>query len=46
MSSPVVLIALFASFSSSVCPIVDLLCSTVKLQIVRTASLLKHIDEA
>lgn len=47
MSSPVVRMAFFASFSSFACPIAGLLYSTVKLlEIVGTAFLLKHFDEA
>ena len=46
MSSPVVRMALFASFSSFVCPIAGLLCSMAKSQIVGTAYFLKYFDEA
>ena len=45
-SSPVVRRASFARFSSFVYPIAGLELSTVKLQIVGTASFLMQVDEA
>ena len=45
-SSPFVRSALFAYFSSFVCPIAGLQRATVKLQIISTVSFLMQVDEA